>query len=66
MTVDELAAVLRELGCPADKSAVMAAQLDKRAQMDSEQRGITYDAALQRLVGLMAQGWAAGGRTSTS
>ncbi|MCG3146588.1 MAG: hypothetical protein PCFJNLEI_00019 [Verrucomicrobiae bacterium] len=59
MTPDELAEVLRRLGCPSDKSAAMAAQLDKRAKMDAEQRGITYDAALQRLLGLMAQGWAA-------
>ena len=59
MNLAELAKVLERLGCPAPKSAVMAAQLDKRARMDAEQRGTGYDAALQRLVGLMAQGWAA-------
>jgi predicted metal-dependent hydrolase len=56
----ELANVLVRLGCPAEKSAVMAAQLDKRAQMDAERKGIPYAAALQHLTALMAQGWAAG------
>jgi len=62
MDVPELAKVLEQLGCPADKSAVMAAQLDKRARMDAERKGIAYDVALQHLTTLMAQGWAAGKR----
>ena len=37
----------------------MAAQLDKRARMDAESKGISYEAALRYLIGLMAQGWAA-------
>jgi hypothetical protein len=59
MELTELAKVLERLGCPAGKAALMAAQLDKRARMDAARRGISRDAALQKLIGLMAQGWAA-------
>ena len=58
MTVAELAGVLEKLGCPADQSAGMAAQLDRRARMDAERKQISYEAALEYLLGLMAQGWA--------
>ncbi|HUJ12135.1 MAG TPA: hypothetical protein VL171_19170 [Verrucomicrobiae bacterium] len=37
----------------------MAAQLDRRARMDAERKGVSHQAALERLIGLMAQGWAA-------
>jgi len=37
----------------------MASQLDKRARQLAEIRGRTYDEALQHLIGLMRQGWAA-------
>jgi hypothetical protein len=57
--LSELAALLVRLGCPAEKSAAMAAQLDKRARQLSEQKGKTYDEALAHLVSLMKQGWAA-------
>jgi hypothetical protein len=57
--LSELAALLVRLGCPADKSGEMAAQLDKRAHQLSEQKGRTYDEALAHLIGLMKQGWAA-------
>ncbi len=62
MTETELAAALIQLGCPADKADVMARQLDRRARMDAERKSIPYETALQHLVGLMAQGWAAQGR----
>jgi hypothetical protein len=55
----ELAAVLVALGCPEAKSAEMAAQLDKRARQLAEQRGRSYDQALEHLLSLMRQGWAA-------
>jgi hypothetical protein len=59
MTLEELAAVLASLGCPLEKSAEMAAQLDKRARQLAEQKGRTYEEALTHLLELMRQGWAA-------
>ena len=54
-----LAAALDSLGCPAEKSQAMAAQLDKRARQLAAQKGRSYEAALAHLLGLMRQGWAA-------
>jgi hypothetical protein len=59
MPLEQLAAALVTMGCPLDKSAEMAAQLDKRARQLAEQGGRNYDAALAHLLGLMRQGWAA-------
>jgi hypothetical protein len=59
MEIAELAKMLTALGCPAEKSAEMAAQLDKRAKQLAEQKGRTYDEALAHLLTLMRQGWAA-------
>jgi hypothetical protein len=59
MEISELAQVLVALGCPAGKSAEMAAQLDKRARQLAAEKGRNYDEALQHLVGLMRQGWSA-------
>lgn len=59
MTVQELSSVLIALGCPQSKSEEMAAQLDKRARQLAEQKGRTYDEALEHLIKLMSQGWAA-------
>ncbi len=59
MDLAELAAVLVALGCPKEKSAEMAAQLDKRARQLAEQKQRTYDEALEHLLRLMSQGWAA-------
>ena len=50
------------MGCPADKSPEMAAQLDKRAHQLAEAKGKTYDEALLHLLNLMKQGWAAQGK----
>ncbi len=63
MEISELAKVLAALGCPAEKSAEMAAQLDKRARQLAAQKGRSYEEALQHLLNLMKQGWAAGGRS---
>jgi hypothetical protein len=62
MTLEESAAVLVGLGCPPEKSAEMAAQLDKRARQLAEQKGRSYEEALAHLLELMRQGWAAKGR----
>ena len=57
--MNELASLLAALGCPAEKSADMAAHLDKRARQLAEQKGRSYNEALTHLLGLMKQGWAA-------
>jgi hypothetical protein len=62
MDVHDLAAVLVALGCPAAKSGEMAAQLDKRARQLARHKGRTYEQALEHLLGLMRQGWAAKAR----
>ena len=59
MEISELAQVLVALGCPAEKSSDMAAQLDKRARQLAAEKGRSYEEALQHLVGLMRQGWSA-------
>ena len=55
----QLAGLLVTLGCPPEKSAEMAAQLDKRAQQLAEQKSKTYEEAMHHLLNLMKQGWAA-------
>ena len=59
MEISELAKVLAALGCPAEKSTDMAAQLDKRARQLAAEKGRTYEQALKHLIGLMRQGWSA-------
>jgi hypothetical protein len=59
MQPSELAPVLVNLGCPADKSHEMAAQLDRRARQLAEAKGRSYEEALAHLLNLMKQGWAA-------
>ena len=61
MDQTELASLLVKLGCPPEKSAKMAAQLDKRAAQLAEQKGRSYDEAMTHLLKLMEQGWAAKG-----
>ena len=58
-TIPQLAEALAALGCPAEKTAEMAVQLDKRARQLAEQKGRTYEEALAHLLQLMKQGWAA-------
>jgi hypothetical protein len=57
--LSQLAQVLVALGCPAAKSAEMAAQLDKRARQLAAEKGRSYEEALAHLLNLMKQGWAA-------
>jgi hypothetical protein len=57
--ITQLAQVLVALGCPAEKSGEMAAQLDKRARQLAAEKSRSYEEALQHLVGLMRQGWSA-------
>ena len=59
INLEELAQALVALGCPADKSAEMAAQLDKRARQLAEQRNQKYEDAMVHLLSLMRQGWSA-------
>jgi len=59
MELDQLAQALVALGCPAEKSVELAAQLDKRARQLAAAKGRSYEEALAHLLGLMRQGWAA-------
>jgi len=59
MTTVQIAQLLERLGCPPEKCAAMASQLDRRARMDAVRKGIPYESALEYLIGLLAQGWAA-------
>jgi len=55
----DLAKILVALGCPAEKSSEMAAQLDKRAMQLAAEKNRPYEEALKHLLTLMKQGWAA-------
>lgn len=59
MQTSNLAKALVALGCPADKAEEMAQQLDKRAHQLAKEKNQSYEEALQHLLGLMRQGWAA-------
>ena len=59
MELAPLAQALESLGCPAEKSAEMAAQLHRRAKQLAHQRGRSHEEALAHLLGLLRQGWAA-------
>jgi hypothetical protein len=59
MDLLELANMLTNMGCPLEKSAEMAAQLDKRARQLADQKGRSYEEALRHLLEMMRQGWAA-------
>jgi hypothetical protein len=59
INLNELAQALVALGCPIEKSAEMAAQLDKRARQLAEQRNQKYEDAMAHLLFLMRQGWSA-------
>ena len=66
MELTDLAKVLVTLGCPAEKSAVMAEQLDKRARQLAVKKSRSYEEALQHLLALMKQGWSAAGQNRQS
>ena len=57
--LNQLASLLGVMGCPPDKTAEMARQLDKRARQLAQAKGRTYEEALQHLLELLRQGWAA-------
>ena len=59
MDATQLSALLTAMGCPSEKSAEMAAQLDKRAKQLAGKKERSYDDALTHLLDLMRQGWAA-------
>jgi hypothetical protein len=59
MDLEQLAAALVAIGCPAAKSREMAAQLDKRAHQLAAQKGRTYEEALLHLLKLMREGMSA-------
>jgi hypothetical protein len=59
MDLEQLASVLTNMGCPAEKAKEMAAQLDKRARQLAEQKQRPYEEALTHLLELMRHGWAA-------
>ncbi len=61
MDLQLLADGLVALGCPAAKSIEMAAQLDKRAHQLAHQKSRSYEEALNHLISLMREGWAAKG-----
>jgi len=46
MEISELTKALVAIGCPPEKSAEMAAQLDKRARQLAAQKGRSYEEAL--------------------
>jgi hypothetical protein len=56
MDLEHITAALVAIGCPADKSREMAAQLDKRAHQLATQKGRTYEEALLHLLKLMREG----------
>ena len=66
MDLNELAAALAAMGCPREKCAEMASQLDKRARQLAGRKGSTYEDALGHLLELMRQGWAAKEKDSNS
>ena len=57
--LSELAQALVKMGCPREKAAEMASQLDKRARQLAEAKGKTYEEAMAHLMGMLKQGWAA-------
>ncbi len=59
MTATEQAALaeaLKQLGCPQDKAAEMAAQPDKRAAQLATEQNRTHDKALAHLPNLYGEG----------
>jgi hypothetical protein len=59
MDLPQLAQALAALGCPEERTAEMAAQLDKRARQLSKAKGSSYEQAMAHLLALMKQGWSA-------
>jgi hypothetical protein len=54
--VEQLTLLCERLGAPRAQAAAMAAQLLKRAEQHAAERGVTREAALQRLLALLVEG----------
>ena len=59
MNLNQLAQALVSVGCPENRSQLMASQLDKRARQLAADKQRSYEDALLHLMRLMQQGWAA-------
>ncbi|MBT5927403.1 MAG: hypothetical protein HOH33_12360 [Verrucomicrobia bacterium] len=57
--LNQLASLLTQFGCPADKTITLASQLDKRARQLAVEKSKSYEESLMHLLRLMRQGWAA-------
>lgn len=57
--LEQLAGLLRGLGCPGERSGMMAEQLAKRAAQLAVEKKVPETEALAHLLRLMRQGWAA-------
>ena len=57
MDLETIRKILVNVGCPEDRSSMMAAQLLKRANQRSVERSEPVEASLAHLLGLMAGGW---------
>lgn len=55
----QLATLLVSMGCPQEKAAEMAVQLEKRARQLAKRKDRTHEEAIAHLLHLMKQGWAA-------
>ena len=62
-TVAEVEMLIKEMGLPTEMPTPLAEQLLKRARQLAEKRGWTVRHALEHLVGLLKQGWAAKQKT---
>jgi hypothetical protein len=56
--LEQLTELCERLGSPPAQAAQMAAQLLKRAEQHAQQRGVTREAALKRLLDMVVQGHA--------
>ena len=59
MTIEQLSAILGQIGCPEERTSEMASQLDKRATQLARAQGRSYEETLAHLLNLMKQGWSA-------
>ena len=59
--LEQIAQILKQLGCPPHKTDEMAQMLDKRARQLAEGKGRSYEEAMAHLISLMQKGWAAQG-----
>lgn len=58
-TPAEVEKLIHDMGLPTDTPAALADQMLKRARQLAEKRGWSVHHALEHLIGLLKQGWAA-------